>query len=212
MEILDPGRGVLPPLPSPDYADKSVLLASGSPRRRELLHLIVPEFGIAEPREIDEKYPSGLAPEEVPVYLSRLKASAYRDELHKNEVLITADTVVILDGCILGKPHSKDEARDVLRRLCGRTHTVVTGVTLTSLEGKNSDSFSEHTRVTFSELSDSEIDEYVERYRPLDKAGAYGIQEWFGAAGIRGIDGCFYNVMGLPLHALYSHLRHFFED
>lgn len=212
MEILDPGRGVMPPLPSPVYAEKSILLASGSPRRRELLHLIVPEFDTAEPRDIDESYPSDLAPEEVPVYLSGLKASAYRDELHPDELLITADTVVILGDRILGKPHSMEEARRMLRSLCGRTHTVVTGVTLTSLEGKKRDTFAEHTKVTFAALSDSEIDAYVGRYRPLDKAGAYGIQEWFGAAGIRCIEGCFYNVMGLPLRALYEHLRHFFEQ
>lgn len=210
MEITDPGRGVTPPLPSPEYEDKTILLASNSPRRRELLHLIVPEFEIAESRDIDEKYPAGLSPEEVPAFLSRLKASAYRDVLLPHEVLVTADTVVILDGRILGKPHSIGEAVEMLRSLCGRTHTVVTGVTLTSLEGKKCDTFSEHTLVTFAQLSDSEIEAYVERYRPLDKAGAYGIQEWFGAAGISRIDGCFYNVMGLPLHALYEHLRSFF--
>lgn len=99
----------------------------------------------------------------------------------------------------------------MLHDLCGKTHTVVTGVTLTSLEGKKTDSFAEHTQVHCSKLSDREIDEYIKRYRPFDKAGAYGIQEWFGAAAISGIDGCYYNVMGLPVHALYEHLRHFFD-
>lgn len=201
----------IPPLPSPVYADKTVLLASGSPRRRELMHMILPQFEIASPRDVDEKYPSTIAPENVPVFLSQLKAFAYLDELKPSEIIITADTVVILEGRILGKPHSSEEARLMLQDLCGKTHTVVTGVTLTSLEGKKTDSFAEHTQVHCSKLSDSEIDEYIERYRPFDKAGAYGIQEWFGAAAISGIDGCYYNVMGLPVHALYEHLRHFFD-
>ncbi len=202
---------MLPPFPAPEYSEVSVLLASGSPRRRELLGLIVPQFGIAVSKAIEESYPDTLATAEVPAYLSKLKAQAYEAELSEKELIITADTVVISDGHILGKPHDHDEACAMLRSLAGRTHTVVTGVTLSSKDGKRKDTFTESTQVTFADLSEKEIEEYVTRFRPFDKAGAYGIQEWVGAACISGINGCFYNVMGLPLHALYQHLRDFFK-
>lgn len=201
---------IMPPLPSQSLKDINILLASNSPRRRELLGMIVPSFEIAVSKDVREEYPADLAPEKVPEFLSKLKAAAYRDILMPDELIITADTVVILDGEILGKPHGKEGAREMLRRLRSKTHTVVTGVTLTSLSGKKEDTFSESTEVTFGELSDREIDIYVERYMPLDKAGAYGIQEWIGGAAIKSINGCFYNVMGLPLHALYLHLKDFF--
>ena len=209
----------VPPLPSPAFAGKTVMLASNSPRRRELLGLILPAFSIAPRRDIDEAFPADLAPADVPAYLSRLKADAYADLLTPDMLLITADTVVISEHSefsessepsILGKPRSEAEACEMLRSLAGRTHTVVTGVTLRSGSGRRDETFSETTRVTFGPLTDSEIAQYVARYRPLDKAGAYGIQEWLGAAAIARIDGCFYNVMGLPLHALYSHLKAFF--
>lgn len=200
----------LPPLPSPAYENVKILLASNSPRRRELLGLIVPKFEIAPSREIEEIFPPGLAAEDVPAYLSRLKASAYKDTLTPDTLLITADTVVLFDGEILGKPKDHAEAVAMVSRLSGRTHTVVTGVTLSSLGGKKQDTFSEKTAVTFANLSNDEIEEYVIRFKPFDKAGAYGIQEWIGAAAIVGVDGCFYNVMGLPMHALYSHLKNFF--
>ncbi len=207
----------VPPLPSPAFAGKTVMLASNSPRRRELLGLILPEFSIAPRRDIDEAYPADLAPAAVPAYLSRLKADAYADLLTPDTLIITADTVVISEPSefsesskILGKPHSEAEACAMLRSLAGRTHTVVTGVTLRSGSGRRDETFSETTRVTFGPLTDSEIAQYVARYRPLDKAGAYGIQEWLGAAAIARIDGCFYNVMGLPLHALYRHLTAYF--
>lgn len=210
----------VPPLPSPAFAGKTVMLASNSPRRRELLGLILPAFTIAPRRDIDEAYPADLAPADVPAYLSRLKADAYADLLTPDTLLITADTVVISEASepsefsesskILGKPHSEAEACAMLRSLAGRTHTVVTGVTLRSGSGRRDETFSETTRVTFGPLTDSEIAQYVARYRPLDKAGAYGIQEWLGAAAIARIDGCFYNVMGLPLHALYRHLTDYF--
>lgn len=216
----------VPPLPSPAFAGKTVMLASNSPRRRELLGLILPAFSIAPRRDIDEAYPADLAPADVPAYLSRLKADAYADLLTSDMLLITADTVVISERAessehsefsehsecskILGKPRSEAEACEMLRSLAGRTHTVVTGVTLRSGSGRRDETFSESTRVTFGPLTDSEIAQYVLRYRPLDKAGAYGIQEWLGAAAIARIDGCFYNVMGLPLHALYRHLKAYF--
>ena len=127
------------------------------------------------------------------------------DRLAPDEILITADTVVILDGKVLGKPHSEEEARMMLKDMSGKTHTVITGVTLSSRE--KSVAFSAKTLVTFDELSDAEINYYVSKYHPLDKAGAYGIQEWIGYIGISGIDGCYYNVMGLPLNELYKHLK-----
>lgn len=167
--------------------------------------MITSDFKIADSREVDEVYPSLMAPEKVPQYLSQLKASVYLDDLHGDDVLITADTVVILDGHILGKPHSRDEAVEMLMKLQNRTHTVVTGVTLSTVNGWQS--FSQTTEVDFDTLSHEEIEHYVDTYKPFDKAGAYGIQEWIGAAAIKGIRGSFYNVMGLPVHALYTALK-----
>lgn len=200
-----------PPLPSPAYENIEILLASNSPRRRELLGLIVPQFTIAPPKVVDECYPDDLVPEEVPAYLSRLKASAYKGGLAENQLLITADTVVIIDGRILGKPKGYAEAVAMLGMLSGRSHTVVTGVTLTALGGRKNDTFAVSTEVRFAHLDEAEIEAYVSAFRPFDKAGAYGIQEWIGAAAIEGMVGSFYNVMGLPLHALYLHLRSFYS-
>lgn len=197
--------GVMPPLPCPQLADVKVVLASNSPRRRELLGMILPEFYIAESKDVDESYPADMEAEQVPVYLSQIKAEAYRPDLEPGELLITADTVVIVDGKILGKPSGYDDAVAMIKMLAGRTHRVVTGVTLSSIDC--SLSFSDSTDVTFRRLGDEEIREYVQRYKPFDKAGAYGIQEWIGGAGIRGMNGCFYNVMGLPLSALYEELK-----
>ena len=186
----------------------NIILASASPRRRELLKMITPDFVIAEGRDVNEVYPADLKPEKVPEFLSRLKASAYAPDLKDNDLLITADTVVILDGDILGKPHSREEAMAMLTRMQGRTHVVVTGVTLTTVDGLHS--FSQCTEVDFDTLTPAEIEYYVDNFKPYDKAGAYGIQEWIGAAAIIGIRGSFYNVMGLPVHALYKELkRHF---
>ena len=199
---------ILPPFPSPEFCDINVLLASNSPRRRQLLQMILPSFAIADNIDVDESYPHTLAPEEVPAYIAVAKARAHDVTLADNELLITADTVVILDGHIYGKPHSREDAIDMIGRLSGRTHTVVTGVAL-SANNCRRDVFSESTSVHFGELTHTEIEEYVDRFRPFDKAGAYGVQEWIGAVGIKGIDGCFYNVMGLPLHALYKHLVSF---
>lgn len=182
-----------------------LLLASASPRRHELLRMISPDFKIISGKDVDEVYPSSLSPEDVPVYLSKLKASAYCDELTEGDILITADTVVILDGKILGKPHTRDEAIAMLMMMQSRTHVVVTGVTLTTSDG--SQSFSNRTEVDFDALSKKEIEHYVDEYKPFDKAGAYGIQEWIGAAAIIGIRGSFYNVMGLPVHSLYLKLK-----
>lgn len=199
----------LAPWPCPEMEHTKVLLASNSPRRRELLAMILRQYDIAESRDVDESYPPDIEAHDVPAYISQAKARAYADVLQPNELIITADTVVIDGRDILGKPHGRDGAVAMLKRLAGHTHTVVTGVTLTTVE--KSETFSERTEVTFGPLSDAVIEEYVDVYRPFDKAGAYGIQEWIGAVAIAGINGCFYNVMGLPLHALYNHLRTFFS-
>ncbi len=157
--------------------------------------------------EVDESYPADLDPLAVPEYLARLKGSHYPDELVQGDVLITADTVVICEGEILGKPRCEQHAREMLRKIAGREHCVVTGVAMRSVSSDVS--FSSQSTVRFAALSDEEIDFYVTQYSPLDKAGSYGIQEWIGYIGIEGIEGSFYNVMGLPIQRLYTELNKF---
>ena len=181
-----------------------LLLASKSPRRKEILGLLDIPFIIVDSKEVEEVYPANLEPEKVPEFLSRLKAKAYLPELQNGDVLITADTVVILEKEIIGKPKGLDDAKIMLGKLSGKTHKVVTGVTLsTTREVK---SFSSLTEVTFAPLTEEEINFYVTNFKPLDKAGAYGIQEWIGAVAVSEIKGSFYNVMGLPVHRLYKEL------
>lgn len=184
---------------------KRYILASGSPRRRELMAMLDVDFRVDTSRPVDEVVPEGTTAEETPAYLSRLKAQPYMDSLRTDEVLVTADTVVILDGKVIGKPKDADNARATLARLAGKTHKVITGVSIGRPDGSLT-TFSEVTEVEFDTLTPAEIDYYVERYSPLDKAGAYGIQEWIGAAAVKGIRGSFYNVMGLPIHRLYRAL------
>lgn len=186
---------------------KNVILASQSPRRRQLLHEIIPQFSIAEPLEVDETYPSDLAAYEVAPYVSLKKAKAYKDSLGDNDLLITADTVVIVDNEILGKPKDSDEALEMLKRLNGRQHEVITGVTLATKD--KTETFRALTKVYFDNMNEEELKKYIKDFAPFDKAGAYGIQEWIGSRGIKKIDGCFYNVMGLPLNELYNHLAAF---
>ena len=181
------------------------ILGSQSPRRKELLATLGHPFEIRTIEGHREAYPDTLPLEEVPLYLSQLKAEQLLPTLQADELLITADTVVLLDGQILGKPHDLDDARRMLHRLSGRQHEVVSGVSLSTIDWQIS--FSSHTLVTFAQLTDSEIDHYVARYQPLDKAGAYGIQEWIGYIGVSHIEGSFYNVMGLPVHRLYRVLQ-----
>jgi septum formation protein len=181
-----------------------ILLASHSPRRRELLGQLDVEVEILPLVKVAEDYPAKMDPEEVAAFLSRKKAHPYMASLKDGEVLLTADTVVINRGEVLGKPTDEQDAAMMLRLLAGHTHKVVTGVTLAT--NKRIVTFSDLTEVDFAPLSHEEIDYYVEKYAPLDKAGAYGIQEWIGCIGISGIRGDFYNVMGLPLHSLYNHL------
>ena len=183
-----------------------LLLASGSPRRKQLLGELGFPVDILEVRDIEESYSPTLAPEEVPVYLSKKKAAAYLDyPLEENEIIVTADTVVILDGQVLGKPSSEKDAVNMLRALSGKSHKVVSGVTLL-YKNQRTVSFATETIVTFEKLTDKEIRYYIEKFKPFDKAGAYGIQEWIGYIGVKGIEGDYYNVMGLPLHNLYKHL------
>lgn len=187
---------------------KRLLLASASPRRRELLSSLDSNVEIVKLKEVDESYPASLPALEVAHYVACIKRDAYNtSQLADNEILVTADTVVVLDGKVLGKPHSTAEAYSMLRDMSGKTHTVVTGVTLSS--NTKTVSFATTTEVTFDNLTDDQINYYIDKYAPMDKAGAYGIQEWIGYIGIKGINGCYYNVMGLPLHDLYQHLLQF---
>lgn len=181
-----------------------LLLGSGSPRRKELLAMMGLKFRQITIKDVDESYPADMAAAEVAVYLSRIKADAYRSSLTEGQLLLTADTVVIIDGEIIGKPTDRADAHRILRRLSGRHHQVVTGVSLSTVDWQRS--FSETTDVYFNEISEAEIDYYIDNCNPMDKAGAYGIQDWIGVTSIRKIDGCFYNVMGLPTAALYAQL------
>lgn len=185
--------------------DYNIILASNSPRRRELLAGLDLEFEVRVIKGIDESYPTTLAPHDVAQYIAARKADAYVESLAENDLVITADTVVIVDGDILGKPHDKAEAHHMLRSISGRTHQVVTGVCIVTCDKRRE--FSVTTDVTFREITDAEIDYYIERYRPFDKAGAYGIQEWIGYVGVTALHGSYYNVMGLPVQRIYAELQ-----
>ncbi len=187
-----------------------IILASGSPRRKELLAGLELDFETRLLPGIDESYPETLRGEDIPVAISRKKSEAYRAAMADDELIITADTIVYLDGKVIGKPHSEEEACQMLRSLSGRTHEVITGVTLATR--RKTRSFASTSRVTFANLAESDIRHYVQRYRPLDKAGAYGIQEWIGYIGVTGIEGSYYNVMGLPVQRLYTELKDFIND
>ena len=179
-----------------------IILASASPRRKELLAGLDLDFEVKVVKGVSENYPKTLRAEEVPQYISREKAAAY--QVADDELLLTADTVVIVDNTILGKPHNADDARRMLRLISGRTHQVVTGVTLTTAKAQKT--FGVSTDVTFRQLTDDEIDYYIAHYRPFDKAGAYGIQEWIGYVGVTSIHGSYYNVMGLPVQRIYQEI------
>ena len=184
-----------------------LLLASQSPRRRELMSGCGFPYELAPKFDCEERYPAELAAEEVPRYLSRLKSEAYPAPLAARDILLTVDTVVVLDGEVLGKPRGRDEAVEMLGRLSARHHTVVSGVTFRTRERMHT--FTAHTSVWFRRLEREEIDYYVDTFRPFDKAGSYGIQEWIGYAAIERIEGSFYNVMGLPIQKLYVELDQF---
>lgn len=184
-----------------------IVLGSASPRRKELLSGLDIDFDVEVIPGIDESYPEELTAHEIPLYIARKKADAYVAKMTDNELLITADTIVATEGHILGKPADRVEAIGVLRRLSGRVHEVVTGVCISTKE-KNV-SFSVVSKVSFAKIDDEDILYYVDKYRPYDKAGSYGIQEWIGYVGVEAIDGSFYNVMGLPVQRLYQELKKF---
>ncbi len=187
----------------------NLILASQSPRRRQLMN----DCGLkcrAILIDVDEIYPEELPALQVAEYLSKLKNNAYIGQLSDNEIVITADTVVILGDQILGKPDGVEGSKKMLQQLSGADHQVVTGVTLRS--AAKSVSFSTTTKVQFLELTDEQIDYYIDNYKPYDKAGSYGIQEWIGYIGIERIEGSFYNVMGLPIQRLYKELTAFISE
>lgn len=186
-----------------------ILLGSASPRRRALLAgLDLPFTAITI--DADESYPADLQAGDIPYFISRAKAQAYAPKLQPNQLFITADTIVWLDGQMLGKPHDADEACAMLRALSGKTHQVYTAVTFATKE-KDLSTLVDCTHVTFAELTAAEIDYYVSHYRPFDKAGAYGVQEWIGYIACTGMNGSYFNVMGFPVHLVYQYLKDHFE-
>lgn len=181
-----------------------IILASNSPRRKELLAGLEIAYEVRALPDVDESYPPRLQGADIPLYISQSKANAYRPMLQPHELMITADTIVWLDGQVMGKPATHDEAIAMLTALSGQTHDVFTGVTLTTVEWQRS--FASQTRVRFAPLSAEEIAHYVDNYRPMDKAGAYGVQEWIGYIGVEHMEGSYFNVMGLPVQRLYREL------
>ena len=185
----------------------NVVLASNSPRRKELLQRLGIPFKVRTLFGIDESYPDTLRGEDIVCYISRNKANAYRSSMGPDELLITADTIVYLQGEVMGKPHDADDARRMLRALAGQVHQVITGVTI--ITANDMENFAVTSQVKFSDLSDDEINYYVDRYLPLDKAGAYGIQEWIGLVAVEELRGSYFNVVGLPIQRLYQALKRF---
>jgi len=189
--------------------DYDILLASTSPRRKQLLAEMGLSFRTLK-KAVEEKFPAGLSPTEATVYLSRLKSLVFHnDELKENTLLITADTIVCLDSKILGKPKDEKEAREILQQLSSKKHEVITGISLRIKDRIHS--FFATTDVYFKSLSNEEINYYIKHYQPFDKAGAYGIQEWIGHTAIEKIEGSYYNVMGLPTYRLYNELESFID-
>ena len=186
---------------------KRIILGSGSPRRRELLAGLDVDFTVDTANTFEESVPDGARPEDVPLLMSEGKSHGFHRPLEDDELLITADTVVIVDARVLGKPHGREQAIEMLRELSGREHEVVSAVTFRSTAKELS--VKDTTKVFVSPLSDEEIAYYVDTYRPFDKAGGYGIQEWLGFAAIGRIEGSFYNVMGFPVHRVWELLRQF---
>ena len=184
-----------------------IILASNSPRRRELLGGLGIDFTVKVIDGIDESWPHDLKGEDIPLYISKEKAAPYKAAIANDELVITADTIVYVDGEVLGKPADEADAKRMLRMISGRWHEVITGVTLMTAEREHS--FAVTTKVKFCNLSDSEIDYYIKNYAPMDKAGAYGIQEWIGYVGVEAIEGSYFNVVGLPVQRLYRELTKF---
>ena len=182
-----------------------VILASASPRRRELLAGLDVEFEVRALPDVDESFPPELQGGDIPLHISKKKADAYRPVMAADELVITADTIVWLDGVALGKPVDEADARRMLRNMSGKTHSVFTGVAITTKD--NQRCFVAQSDVTFAQLTDDEIDYYIAKYRPMDKAGSYGAQEWIGYIGMSNMVGSYFNVMGLPVQRLYGELK-----
>lgn len=184
-----------------------IKLASASPRRQELLKGLEFDFEVVTKQGIKEDYPKELQGGEIPLFIAKEKADGYLEDMQDNDLLITADTIVWKDGKVLGKPKNEEEAKKMIGFLSGSTHQVFTGVCIRTKEKE--DAFFVSSTVTFANLTEDEINHYVEKYRPMDKAGAYGIQEWIGYVGIEHIDGSYFNIMGLPVQKLWQHLKAF---
>ncbi len=188
----------------PNLQGRNIILGSGSPRRKSLLEGLHIPFQVRS-LDVDESYSSSLKREEVARFLAELKASAFEDQLTEADLLITSDTTVYLNGEILNKPQDENEAREMLTKLSGQTHTVITAVTLTDL--KKQVTFHDETDVTFLDLTAEEINFYISEHKPYDKAGAYGAQEFMGYIAVEKMSGSYFNVMGLPVHALWHKLK-----
>ena len=184
-----------------------IILASNSPRRKELLQRLGLPFKVRTLFGVDESFPENLRGEEIALYIARKKAEAYKSSMSSNELLITADTIVCLDGVVMGKPYGAENAKTILRQLSGRVHQVITGVTV--LTQVKRESFAVTSHVKFANVTEDEVDHYVNNYLPFDKAGAYGIQEWFGLVAVEELRGSYFNVMGLPVQRLYTVLKQF---
>jgi septum formation protein len=181
-----------------------VILASNSPRRKELLAGLGVDYEVRTLPDVDESYPDTLQGADIPLYIAKEKADAYVAMMQPGELMITADTIVWLDGKVLGKPRDREDALQMLRTMSGRTHEVFTGVCITTTDWQRS--FTAQTEVRFATLSEEEIAYYVDNFQPMDKAGAYGVQEWIGFIGVENISGSYYNIMGLPVQKLYREL------
>jgi len=190
-----------------DLKGKKIILGSNSPRRRELLAGLSVDFTVDTGNTFEEHYDASTPHEKVPCVLAEGKSLGFHRDLSPDEILITSDTVVICDDEVMGKPHGREDAVRMLKKLSGRNHQVITAVTLRSID--RMETISDTAHVHFKDLTDEEIDFYIDRFKPFDKAGAYGIQEWIGYIGIDRIDGSFYNIMGFPVHLVYSQLKKF---
>ncbi|SBW02335.1 Maf-like protein [uncultured Dysgonomonas sp.] len=188
-----------------DLSKYKIILASNSPRRKELLSGLDIAYEIKTLPDIDESYPDHLQGEDIAIYIAKEKAEAYRTFLDNDTLLITADTIVLLDGNVYGKPLDEEDAKRMLRDLSGQTHSVVTGVCITTKEKRRA--FGVSSEVRFAQLEEDEIEYYVTKYKPLDKAGAYGVQEWIGYIAVEYISGSYFNIMGLPIQRLYQELK-----
>ncbi len=198
---------IIIPIMLDNLKNYDIILASNSPRRKELLQRLGLPFKVRTLFGVDESFPENLRGEDIALYIARKKSEAYKSSMSSNELLITADTIVCLDGVVMGKPYGAENAKTILRQLSGRVHQVITGVTV--LTQVKRESFAVTSHVKFANVTEDEIDYYVDNYLPFDKAGAYGIQEWFGLVAVEELRGSYFNVMGLPVQRLYTVLKQF---